>query len=91
MTLLSYHQKTYINIQRRTYLDIEAIVSLIAQKSLDFEKLREALHNIGSVFIGVSYTEDCDSDSIRHAYEEALVQIPHRRDNYHNYIINIKY
>ena len=74
---------------RRTYLNIEAIVSLIAQKSLDFDEVRDALHNIGSVFIGVGYTEDCDSDSIYHAYEEAMVQIPNEAGNYHNYIINI--
>ena len=81
--------KKFYQYPRRTYLDIEAIVSLIAQKSIGFDEVREALHNIGSVFIGVSYTEDCDSDSIHRAYLEARVQIPNKEDNYHNYIINI--
>lgn len=74
---------------RRTYLNIEAIVSLITQKSIDFDEVRDALHNIGSVFIGAGYTEDSDSDSIYHAYEEAMLQIPKEVGNYHNYIINI--
>ena len=81
--------KKFYQYPRRTYLNIESIISLIAQGSVDFDEVKEALHNIGSVFIGVGYTENYDSDSIYHAYEEAMLQIPNEASNYQNYIINI--
>ena len=76
---------------RRVYLNIEAIVSLIAQKRLDLDDMKNVFHNIGSVFIGAGYTEDCDNDSIYYAYEAALDQTPSLDGifNRRNYIINI--
>ena len=80
------------DVPRREYQNIEAIISVITKGNTNFDEIKNVFHNIGTVFVGVAYTEDYDSDSICDAFDKALDQTPKLYDllaNHRNYLINI--
>ena len=78
--------------ERKAYKNIEAIVSLLTQNSCSLSDINDVFHNIGTVFIGVSFTEFTqynyhEFDFIDNAINNAIPKI--YDEGGFNYLINL--